>query len=157
MSGGCRLCGPVGSPCSFPACQFTDKCPKTVYEGEIELNTSPPGKALRYNEGKAPLSHTLDYPRAMKQLALVAEYGAGKYNRGNFQQGQKASVTINSMFRHLTSWWCGEDEDPESGCHHLAHFLWNAVVLVEDMMADREGDDDRTFNECDTPRTEDIK
>ena len=108
-------------------------------------NTSDPGKAMRFNQGKTPLSHILDWPRAMGALSEVAEYGAKKYDRGNFQSGQRASVTINSMLRHLFAWWKGEDYDKESEIHHLAHFAWNAMVLLEDALADRAGDDDRTF------------
>ena len=131
---------------SIPAIEVSDYGP----------NISDPGKATRYAAGKAPLSHIMDFPRAMKQLSLIAEYGAHKYDRGNFQKGQKATVTIDCMMRHLVAWWCGEDIDPESKQHHLGHFLWNAVVLTEDMVANRPGDDDRTFNRKDLEKP-DIK
>lgn len=116
-------------------------------------NTSDEGKAMRFNTGKVPLSHVLDFPRAAACMARVSEYGAKKYDRGNFQKGQKATVTLDCMLRHLWKWWCGEDIDPESGCHHLGHFLWNAMCLVEDMMRDDPDLDDRTFkrDDLDTP------
>lgn len=114
-------------------------------------NTAEEGKALRYSDGKIPLSHILDFPRSMVALAEVAEYGARKYSRGNFQKGQHASVTVDCMLRHLYKWWAGEDMDPESGCHHLGHAAWNMLVLLEDMIRATERplsngeDDDRTF------------
>ena len=107
------------------------------------------GKAHRYNVGKPEMSHIFDYPRAMAELARVSKYGAAKYDRGNFQKGQKFSLTMDCMLRHLMKWYAGEELDDESGQTHLAHFLWNAVVLVEDAQANREGDDDRMFKRDD--------
>lgn len=88
--------------------------------------------ALRYNTGKPPLSHILDYPHAMAALAEVAEYGANKYERGNFSKGQYATITADCLMRHLMKWWAGEDMDDESGLHHLSHVLWNVCTLIQD-------------------------
>tara|TARA_R110000824_G_scaffold3751_2_gene17899 strand:+ start:9042 stop:9521 length:480 start_codon:yes stop_codon:yes gene_type:complete len=104
-------------------------------------------KAMRSNSGKVPMSHVLDFPRAMALLAEVAEGGAEKYNRGNFQKGQDASVTIDCLLRHLFKWWAGEDDDSESGKSHLGHVMWNATVLAEDMQRGIKQQDDRTFND----------
>lgn len=128
-----------------------DRCHVTQFldsREEFGPNTSPEGKAMRFNSGKVPMGHVLDYPRAMAEFARVAAYGAAKYDRGNFQKGQKATVTIDCMLRHLWKWWCGEDQDAESGCHHLGHVVWNALVLLEDAIRSN-ADDDRTFNRGD--------
>jgi len=152
----CHLCGPVDKRCVMVDCRAIPPVPASVparedvpLSADYGKNTSPEGKAMRFNEGKVPMGHVLDYPRAMAELAKVADYGANKYDRGNFQRGQKASVTIDCMMRHLWKWWCGEDYDPESMCHHLGHVVWNVMVLCEDMMRAAEGasrdNDDRTF------------
>lgn len=111
--------------------------------------TTDTGKAMRSNNNKVPMSHTLDFPRAMSLLSQVAAMGAKKYERGNFQKGQDASITIDCMMRHLYKWWAGEDTDPESGLSHLGHVMWNAVVLAEDMERGIQEQDDRTFNSPD--------
>lgn len=100
-------------------------------------------KSLRYNEGKLPLGHILDYPHAMAALAEVAAYGADKYSRGNFTNGQDVTVTADCLMRHLMKWWAGEDCDPESGISHLAHCMWNLATLIQDThpSADVELDD----------------
>lgn len=104
-------------------------------------------KAMRANSNKVQMSHVLDFPRAMALLAQVASQGAEKYQRGNFQRGQYASVTLDSLMRHLFKWWAGEDDDPESGNSHLGHVMWNAIVLAEDMQRGIKEQDDRTFND----------
>ena len=36
----------------------------------------------------------------------------------------------NATMRHLTSWFDGEKNDPESGLHHLAHACSNLLFLL---------------------------
>ena len=89
-------------------------------------------RADRYNGGKVPMSHVLDYPHLLIELAKVADYGARKYSRGNYLKGQDISVTMDSLMRHLTKWWSGEEDDEESGISHLAHAAWNLATLIQD-------------------------
>jgi len=43
--------------------------------------------------------------------------------------------------RHLTAWWAGEDLDPESGLHHLAHAACCLMFLLEYTQTHTELDD----------------
>jgi hypothetical protein len=58
---------------------------------------------------------------ALEQIALVLEFGAGKYERHNWRGGIRFSRLIDAALRHLLAFNNGEDNDPESGLPHLAH------------------------------------
>jgi hypothetical protein len=88
-------------------------------------------KALRYNEGKAPLSYLVSAPNAMAGLSKVFAQGAEKYARDNWKKGLDRNELVDSLLRHLFKAENGEELDPESGQHHLNHVLWNSLVLAE--------------------------
>lgn len=64
------------------------------------------------------------------ELGLVYSYGEHKYDRDNWKKGTEWHEFIGSAKRHLLAWELGEERDPESGCHHLAHVAWNAFSLM---------------------------
>lgn len=83
---------------------------------------------LRYNEGKRRWG-LLSWP-ALGELVKVLEFGARKYDSWNWSKGLSWSECFESMQRHATAWYCGEDRDPETGLSHMAHVLCNAMFLV---------------------------
>ncbi len=88
-------------------------------------------EALRYNEGKPKLSEVLMFGNAIKNLAMVMQQGAVKYERRNWLLGGKPDEEyLDSAMRHITEFIEeGEVYDPESGCHHLAHAVWNLNAI----------------------------
>ncbi len=46
--------------------------------------------------------------------------------------------------RHLTAWWEGEDNDPESGLPHIYHAAANIAMLVE-FIDKNKGRDNRLY------------
>lgn len=100
-------------------------------------------KALRYNEGKPELHYLLTFPEALRAIARVSTCGARKYEAYNYLKGAPASESVGSALRHLLAWWGGENNDPESELHHLAHFAWNAIRLVDEVLSRKPGVDDR--------------
>ncbi len=97
-------------------------------------------------EGKSPLSK-LPF-KALKDVALVHEYGDNNYGVGNWRKGQRFSVLSDSMLRHWEAWFtCMEEEDPKSGLHHLAHCAWNALVLLYECLYYRPELDDRIIED----------
>lgn len=99
-------------------------------------------KALRLNEGKAPLAYVLTFPEAIRGIAKVCEVGEAKYARLNYLlAGKPSSEYVNSLMRHLLAWHTGEDIDPESGCHHLDHVVWNSMALSEFVHTNKSIDD----------------
>ena len=98
-------------------------------------------QADRFNDGKPELSYILTFPNAIKELAQVMMYGAGKYARGNYLKGAPQSQYADSGLRHKTAFLNGEDRDPESGRHHLAHELFNVLMALEMALTKPEFDD----------------
>lgn len=85
-------------------------------------------KALRYNEGKPPIS--LVHPDAIKAMAAVLDFGARKYGRHNWTEGFEWSCLYDSMQRHMLAWNEGTDIDDESGLPHTWHAMTNMMMLV---------------------------
>ena len=58
---------------------------------------------------------------ALAEIVKVLNFGATKYAPRNWEAGFDWSRIYAATLRHLTSWWQGEDRDPETGLSHLAH------------------------------------
>ena len=89
------------------------------------------GLADRHNAGKSPLSMVLEARHALEGMAGVLEFGAKKYNRGNWHKGLPHADICDSMLRHISAYLSGEDIDPESGKPHVDHIFCNAMFLAE--------------------------
>lgn len=100
--------------------------------------------ADRYNSGKVDLSYLISIPASLNGLCKVFEYGAKKYARDNWKKGLTFTCCTASLLRHLFALMGGEDVDKESGCPHVDHVAWNALVLSE-MFHTRKDMDDRVI------------
>ena len=97
--------------------------------------------AARFSEGKVRHDLVPSYP--IRELAKIYTYGCKKYDEDNWRKGLRwRKDVIGSLKRHLDSWIRGEQNDDESGLHHLAHVLWNTCTLMEYQRCDI-GIDDR--------------
>lgn len=82
-------------------------------------------------------------PDALTELARVYGMGAEKYSANNYLRGYPWHLSIAALERHVQKFKAGEDIDPESGLHHLAHAAWQAFTLL--VFAKRRlGTDDRS-------------
>lgn len=71
--------------------------------------------------------------------------GMLKYGRHNWREsGVRASIYIDAVRRHITAWFEGEDNDPDSGLPHMAHALACLAIIV-DSEACGNLNDDRMF------------
>lgn len=62
----------------------------------------------------------------------VLNYGAKKYAPNNWKTVAESNRRyFSAAIRHLTAWWTGEDNDPESGEPHLAHAACCIMFLLE--------------------------
>lgn len=63
--------------------------------------------------------------------ALAEHYGVGahKYEDHNWEKGYKWSLSSDALQRHLHQWLLGEDNDQETGTHHLICVAWHACAL----------------------------
>lgn len=61
----------------------------------------------------------------------VLTFGANKYNPNNWQTVPDArNRYFAATMRHIDAWWSGEQTDPESGLHHLAHGACCLLFLI---------------------------
>lgn len=63
--------------------------------------------------------------------ALAGHYGVGarKYEDRNWERGYKWSLSYDALMRHLNQWLQGEDQDIETGTHHLICVAWHVCAL----------------------------
>ena len=90
----------------------------------------------------------LSFEKAMVQVVRVWDMGRDKYAAWNWMKGMNWSVPLNCAWRHAWELFKYEmsDEggnviDPESGIHHAAHYICNAMMLVHYVKFYPEGDD----------------
>lgn len=69
--------------------------------------------------------------RELSQVLSVLEHGANKYGVNNWTNVTPFSERyFNAAMRHLTAWWSGEKNDPETGINHLAHVICCLIFLM---------------------------
>ena len=86
---------------------------------------------MKHDVGKTDLSLLPIEP--LIQISDVLGFGADKYARDDYRHdgmNTKWSRSYASIQRHLTSFWSGEDIDPESGKQHLAHAATQLLILM---------------------------
>lgn len=109
-------------------------------------------KALAEKEGKIQATkfdgekprYALIPVRAKEAVAKVFTYGAEKYDVGNWHAGDSFDYDrlMSASERHAQAFAMGEDIDPESGFHHLAHKICCDMMLLE-LVLSGHGNDNR--------------
>lgn len=102
----------------------------TTVAANANDNTDPANTTLKFDGGKAPLDLIPVEP--LYRVAEVFGFGAQKYKRENWRAGNPPEWgrIYASIQRHLTSFWAGEDIDPESGLSHLAHAATQVLMML---------------------------
>jgi hypothetical protein len=68
---------------------------------------------------------------ALREVARVYGVGAIKYEPRNWERGYDWNLSYSALQRHVTAFWGGQDVDPESGLHHLAHAVFHCMAMME--------------------------
>lgn len=68
-------------------------------------------------------------PEPLIGAAKVFAFGANKYSARNWEQGISYGRLYGALLRHVLAWWGGEEQDPESGKHHLSHAMCCLMML----------------------------
>ncbi len=78
----------------------------------------------------------------MAEVGVAMLEGACKYGRHNYRSvGVMSSVYYDATHRHLTAWWEGQDDDPDSGLSHITKAIASLTVLRDAMIFDKLKDD----------------
>lgn len=87
------------------------------------------------------LSTGSTFEQAMEHVIKVWKLGEQKYAKFNWMKGMPWSEPINSAQRHVMHMFNGEYIDQDSGEHHAAHFICNAMMMVHYVAHYPEGND----------------
>jgi len=91
---------------------------------------APKIEGRKFDGGK--LEYGLLPPLALEETVKVLTFGAQKYERDNWQKVPDAKRRyFDALQRHVWAWKKGEQIDPESGIHHLAHTMCCLMFLYE--------------------------
>ena len=87
-------------------------------------------EGVKHDEDKPKFS--LMKPDALMEMVAVLTYGAKKYSPDNWKHLENAKQRyFDAANRHLWQWYGGEERDPESGLHHLAHAMSSLMFLIQ--------------------------
>jgi len=108
------------------------------HPGYEDAAFAPQEKGRKFDGGK--LEYGLLPPLALEETVKVLTFGAQKYERDNWQKVPDAKRRyFDALQRHVWAWKQGEQFDPESGIHHLAHAMCCLMFLYEhDIMYSKE-------------------
>ena len=115
-----------------------DKRPFEMPEGSEVRTVSATGG----EKGKKLAALGAVDPISLMEVAEVAGFGATKYARYNYTKSYEWSLSYDALQRHLSAFWAGEDNDPESGLPHAAHAAWHCLALLT-FLRHGVGTDDR--------------
>lgn len=105
--------------------------PGEEYPGTAKKQ-KPQAEAMRFDGDKT--DYSLIPTDGVRCLADHYTLGAKKYAARNWELGMAYSRCYNSLNRHLTAWWEGEDWDTDdktgSKSLHLVAVVWNAMALL---------------------------
>lgn len=112
-------------------------------ENPNEIRTTSPTGGQK---GVKPERHSLIPVEALNSIARLYGFGAKKYDAHNWRKGYEWSKSYDAMNRHMTAFWSGEDNDPETGEPHMASVAFHAMTLMV-FMQEQPGFDDRYIPE----------
>ena len=119
--------------------EFEAKAKAFMRQASEESKDTNPKDAI--GTKKVPMSG-LPAPVLM-ECGLVKLHGDLKHGSYNWRDaGVRSSVYYDACLRHLMAWWEGEDLDPDSGIHHLAHAI-TGLSVVRDSQIQGNCNDDR--------------
>ena len=97
---------------------------------EVKKSQNAKTGGRKFDGGK--LRYGLLPPLALKATVDVLTFGAEKYEPDNWKHVPDSKRRyFDALQRHVWAWKEGEQIDPESGKHHLAHALCCLMFLYE--------------------------
>lgn len=86
-------------------------------------------------KGQKPEQMSLLPVAALLEVSRVYSHGSEKYDevhgqRSNWRLGYDWNLSYDAAMRHMMLFWDGENDDPDSGCQHLAHAVFHMLTLM---------------------------
>lgn len=86
-------------------------------------------KGLKYDDKK--LRWDLLPIEQVEEIVKILTFGANKYTDNSWQRVENGIERYYAaLMRHIVDWRKGEELDPESNIHHLAHAGCNILFLL---------------------------
>lgn len=80
------------------------------------------------------------FPRALRGVCTVSEFGARKYIEGGWKTVEEGRKRYSdALARHLID-ECISPYDSDSNLHHDLHIAWNALARVELRLMEEDND-----------------
>lgn len=122
---------PAPDPVVMAMCGMHDDDIKAELDAATLRDTNP---KTRFGQAKPPLG--LIPGAALVHVAEALRDGSDKYGPANWREDPvSASTYFSAALRHAFQYWDGEDMDPQSKVHHLAHAATNMMILLDAMAA----------------------
>jgi hypothetical protein len=103
---------------------------KMVTPEQVKASQLATTGGRKFDGGK--LQYGLLPPLALAETVKVLTFGAEKYEPDNWKQVPDSKRRyFDALQRHLWAYKTGEQMDPESGIHHLAHAMCCLMFLYE--------------------------
>ena len=97
---------------------------------EVKASQKATAGGRKFDGGK--LQYGLLPPLALAETVKVLTFGAEKYEPDNWKLVPDSKRRyFDALQRHLWAFKSGEQLDPESGIHHLAHAMCCLMFLYE--------------------------
>lgn len=113
--------------------------------GKHSAHDTEAAAGTRYSAGKPGGAWYAPLWPGLAEVLRVAEHGAEKYAPLDWREGQSFSTLLDCAFRHvMRTLRDPRSRDPESGCYHAAHAVWNLLVLLCWLLEGRDDCDDVT-------------
>jgi hypothetical protein len=110
--------------------KFADEAPYHPGYEDVGFDSFEEVIGRKFDGGK--LEYGLLPALALEETVKVLTFGAQKYERDNWQKVPDAKRRyFDALQRHVWAWKQGEQIDPESGIHHLAHAMCCLMFLYE--------------------------
>lgn len=110
----------------------------------IVVNEGHGGSGVKYDDGKP--RYDLLPADALHEVVRVLTFGAQKYVPHNWENGIQYGRVFGAIMRHMWAYWRGEDLDPETNIHHVAHAVTNGLFLLAFVLRGMSDFDDRPLN-----------
>lgn len=110
--------------------KFKDTLNKNIKIDTVLASQTSTTGGRKFDGGK--LRYGLIPPLALAEMVKVLTFGAQKYEPDNWKKvPDSKNRYFDALERHLWAWKMGEQIDPESNIHHLAHAMCCLYFLYE--------------------------